>query len=80
MVLTYLGKSDSYLTKCRGMLCQIMHKAEANDLIHKNPVRLAEKMNVKGPVKRKGAFTQEVLALKSQHIEPDGSCIHIRQA
>ena len=26
------GKSDSYLTKCRGMLYQIMHKAEANDL------------------------------------------------
>lgn len=104
------GKSDSYLTKCRGMLYQIMHKAEANDLIHKNPVRFAEKMKSKGPVKRKEAFTQEevqilmeqlpqdrtghtirlmlatgmrtqeVLALEPQHIEPDGSCIHIRQA
>lgn len=104
------GKSDSYLTKCRGMLYQIMHKAEANDLIHKNPVRFAEKMKAKGPVKRKEAFTQEevqilmeqlpqdrtghtirlmlatgmrtqeVLALEPQHIEPDGSCIHIRQA
>lgn len=29
------GRSDSYLTKCRGMLYQIMHKAEANDLIRK---------------------------------------------
>lgn len=104
------GKSDSYLTKCRGMLYQIMHKAEANDLIHKNPVRFAEKMKSKGPVKRKEAFTQEevqilmeqlpqdrtghtirlmlatgmrtqeVLALEPQHIELDGSCIHIRQA
>lgn len=104
------GKSDSYLTKCRGMLYQIMHKAEANDLIHKNPVRFAEKMKSKGPVKHKEAFTQEevqilmeqlpqdrtghtirlmlatgmrtqeVLALETQHIEPDGSCIHIRQA
>ena len=104
------GKSDSYLTKCRGMLYQIMHKAEANDLIHKNPVRFAEKMKAHKPVKRKEAFTQEevkilmeqlpdnkvghtirlmlatgmrtqeVLALEPQHIEPDGSCIHIRQA
>lgn len=104
------GRSDSYLTKCRGMLYQIMHKAEANDLIHKNPVRFAEKMKAHKPVKRKEAFTQEevkilmeqlpdnkvghtirlmlatgmrtqeVLALEPQHIEPDGSCIHIRQA
>ena len=104
------GKSDSYLTKCRGMLYQIMHKAEANDLIRKNPVRFAEKMKAQRPVKRKEAFTQEevqrlmedlpqdktghtirlmlatgmrtqeVLALEPQHIEPDGSCIHIRQA
>ena len=104
------GKSDSYLTKCRGMLYQIMHKAEANDLIRKNPVRFAEKMKAHKPVKRKEAFTQEevkilmeqlpdnkvghtirlmlatgmrtqeVLALEPQHIEPDGSCIHIRQA
>ncbi len=104
------GKSDSYLAKCRGMLYQIMHKAEANDLIRKNPVRFAEKMKAKRPVKRKEAFTQEevqilmeqlpqnkvghtirlmlatgmrtqeVLALEPQHIDPDGSCIHIRQA
>lgn len=87
-----------------------MHKAEANDLIRKNPVRFAEKMKAHKPVKRKEAFTQEevkilmeqlpdnkvghtirlmlatgmrtqeVLALEPQHIEPDGSCIHIRQA
>lgn len=104
------GKSDSYLTKCRGMMYQIMHKAEANDLIRKNPVRFAEKMKAHKPVKRKEAFTQEevkilmeqlpdnkvghtirlmlatgmrtqeVLALEPRHIEPDGSCIHIRQA
>ncbi len=43
------GKSDSYLTKCRGMLYQIMHKAEANDLIRKNPVRFAEKIRPSGP-------------------------------
>ena len=53
------GKSDSYLAKCRGMLYQIMHKAEANDLILKNPVRFAEKMKAQRPVQRKEAFTQE---------------------
>lgn len=104
------GKSDSSVSKCRSMLYQIMQKAEANDLIRKNPVRFAEKMKSKGPVKRREAFTQEevqwlmaelphdkmghtirlmpatgmrtqeVLALEPQHIEPDGSCIHIRQA
>ena len=104
------GKSDSLLKKCRSMLYQIMHKAEANDLIRKNPVRFAEKMRAKQPPKRKEAFTkeevellmaqlpedrtghtirlllgtgmrtQEVLALEPKHIEPDGSCIHVRQA
>lgn len=104
------GESDSSVSKCRSMLYQIMQKAEANDLIRKNPVRFAEKMKSKGTVKRRKAFTQEavqrlmaelphdkmghtirlmlatgmrtqeVLALEPQHIEPDGSCIHIRQA
>lgn len=92
------------------MRYQIMRKAEANNLIRKNPVRFAEKMKAQRPMKRKEAFTQEevqilmeqlpqnkvghtirlmlatgmrtqeVLALEPQHIDPDGSCIHIRQA
>ena len=51
------GKSDSYLAKCRSMLHQIMHKAEANDLIRKNPVRFAEKIKAQRPVQRTEAFT-----------------------
>lgn len=104
------GRSDSCLTQCRGMMYQIMNKAEANDLIRKNPVRFAEKMRRTGPIRRKESFTaeevrllmehlpddrigwsirlllgtgmrtQELLALEPEHIEPDGSCIHIRQA
>ena len=104
------GRSDSCLTQCRGMMYQIMNKAEANDLIRKNPVRFAEKMRRTGPICRKESFTaeevkllmehlpddrigwsirlllgtgmrtQELLALEPEHIEPDGSCIHIRQA
>lgn len=44
------------------MLYQIFNKAEANDLITKNPVRFAERMR-KGPKKRKEAFTAEEVQL-----------------
>ena len=40
------------------MLYQIFNKAEANDLINKNPVRFAEKMR-KRPPQRKEAFTAD---------------------
>lgn len=46
------GHSIFYLTQCRGMMFQIMNKAEANDLIRKNAVRFAEKMCYREPVKR----------------------------
>ena len=46
------------------MLYQIFNKAEANDLIRKNPVRFAEKMRKTGPVQRRECFTaEEVTAL-----------------
>ena len=50
------GRSDSFLAQCRGMLFQIFNKAEANDLVKKNPVRFAEKMrkhylHVQDPIK-----------------------------
>ena len=58
------GKSDSYVAKARGMLYQIMNKAEANDLIRRNPVACAEKMRSSKPVEEKEAFTaEEVKAL-----------------
>ena len=53
------GRSDSCLAQCRGMLYQIFNKAEANDLIRKNPVRSAEKMRKTGPVQHKECFTAE---------------------
>ena len=53
------GRSPSGLAQCRGMMYQIMNKAEANDLITKNPVRFAEKMRHTGPVQKKEAFTAE---------------------
>ena len=53
------GKSDSYLAKARGMLYQIMNKAEANELINRNPVACAEKMRSSKPMQAKDAFTAD---------------------
>ena len=65
------GRSDSALTQCRGMLYQIMNKAEANDLIHKNPVRFAEKMRKRDPVKEKEAFTADEVTLLMEKLPDD---------
>ena len=61
------GKSDSYVAKARGMLFQIMQKAEANELIRRNPVASAEKMRANKPMQPKEAFTaDEVKQLMKQ--------------
>ena len=65
------GYSDSYLTKCRALLYQVFHKAEANDLIVKNPVRFAEKMRATEPKGRKEAFTSEEVKLLLKHLPHD---------
>lgn len=72
------GKSDSYLSACRGMLYQIFHKAEANDLIRKNPVRFADKMRSNGPVKRKEAFTAKEVQLLMEKLPYDLIGVSIR--
>lgn len=64
------GRSDSCLSQCRGMLYQILNKAEANDLIHKNPVRFAEKMR-KGPKKRKESFSAEEVQILMDKLPQD---------
>jgi integrase len=60
------GRSSSYISKLRGMLFQVLNKAEANDLIRKNPVRFAEKIRSDGQVKTKEAFTAEEVRLLMQ--------------
>ncbi len=58
------GKSDSYVSKARGMLFQIMKKAEANELIRRNPVAVAERLRSTAPPQAKEAFMEdEVKAL-----------------
>ena len=55
--MTDEGRSHSYITKFRGMLFQIMKKAEANDLIRKNPVAYADKQKNTDAKSEKDAFT-----------------------
>ena len=72
------GRSDSCITQCRGMLYQIFHKAEANDLVRKNPVRFADKMRSRGPVKRKEAFTAKEVKLLMENLPEDRIGLSIR--
>ncbi len=72
------GRSDSYITGCRGMLYQIFHKAEANDLVRKNPVRYADKMRSRGPVKRKEAFTADEIRILMRELPDDRIGLSIR--
>lgn len=72
------GRSASCLAQCRGMLCQIFHKAEANDLVRKNPVRFADKMRARVPVKPKEAFTAEEVKLLMDKLPEDRMGLSIR--
>ena len=65
------GRSKSALTQCRGMLFQIFHKAEANDLVHKNPVRFADKTRSREAAKRKEAFTADEVKLLMDQLPHD---------
>ena len=65
------GRSDSYLSSCRGMLYQIFHKAAANDLVRKNPVEFAEKKHKQKTANRKEAFTAEEVRLLMQYLPDD---------
>ena len=72
------GRSISCVTQCRGMMYQIMNKAEANDLIRKNPVRFAEKMRYREPAKRKEAFTAEEVKILLEQLPLDRTGWSIR--
>ena len=65
------GLSDSYVRKMRGMLYQIFNKAEANDLIRKNPVRFAEKIRSKNTPPPKEAFTAFEVKLLMENLPDD---------
>ena len=60
------------------MLYQIFQKAEANDLVRRNPVRLAEKMRASGTAKRKEAFTTAEVAHLMKVLPNDRMGLSIR--
>lgn len=70
-LIQYYQRRWERVTQCRGMMFQIMNKAEVNDLIRKNPVRFAEKMKRKDSVKRKEAFIAEEVMLLMQLLPDD---------
>ena len=72
------GKADSGVAQCRGMLFQIFNKAEANDLIPKNPVRYAEKMRATNRRKEKDAYTAEEVKLLMAQLPYDRIGLSIR--
>lgn len=65
------GRADASIAKCRGMLFQIFRKAEASDLVRKNPVAFADKMRARGPVKEKDAFTAGEVQLLMEKLPED---------
>lgn len=65
------GYSDSYVRQMRGMMYQIFNKAEANDLIRKNPVRFAEKIRSKNTPPPKEAFTAFEVKLLMENLPDD---------
>ena len=65
------GRSDSYRRKCRAMLFQVMQKAEANDLIRKNPVQFANKIKSDRKASKRDAFTAMEVKLMIEHLPPD---------
>lgn len=65
------GKATSTMAQYKGMMYQIMHKAEANDLINKNPVRFAEKIRNHKQKKPKDAFTADEIRIMMRDLPRD---------
>lgn len=72
------GYALSTVQKIRGMMYQIFNKAEANDLIRKNPVRYAERIRSVNTPKEKEAFSPEEFRLLMDHLPNDRTGHSIR--
>lgn len=72
-------KSKSYISKIRGMFFQIMKKAEANELIIKNPVAVADKIKTAdNQPSRKDSFTAAEIKRLLEHLPMDRMGLSIR--
>lgn len=65
------GFSRSYVAKFKGMLHQILRKAEANGYIDKNPVPLTEKTKLKDRPSQKDSFSLAEVGLLYAHLPDD---------
>lgn len=72
------GFARSTLAKYKGMMFQIMHKAEANDLIHKNPAKYAEKIRGREIKHKKEAFTAEEVKIMMRELPNNRIGLSIR--
>ena len=72
------GKATATLAQYKGMLYQIMHKAEANDLIQKNPARFAEKIRRHEKKSPRDAFTAEEVQILMRELPYDRTGMGIR--
>ena len=72
------GYSLSYVRKIRGMMFQIFQKAEANDLIRKNPVQFAEKIRSVEIPAEKETYTAEEFRLLMDRLPHDRTGNSIR--
>ena len=72
------GRSDSYISTCRGLLHHIFRKAAANRLIDHNPVALADKRKSRDEKKEKEAFTAEEVKLLMSKLPMDRIGMSIR--
>ncbi|MCR5522452.1 MAG: site-specific integrase [Clostridia bacterium] len=70
------GKSTSYTSKIRGMLHQIFRKAEANEMISRNPVALADRLRRPRQlgdeeVAKKDSFTADEIFRLNKYLPDD---------
>ena len=72
------GLSDATLAQLKGMLFQIMAKAEGNLLIFKNPVQYVEKIRRFGAQKKRESFTAEEVQTLMEKLPYDRIGISVR--
>lgn len=65
------GYSKSYVRNARGTMFMIMKKAEANDLIRRNPVPLADNMRYNDEVSTKDSFSPEEIDILMEKLPDD---------
>lgn len=72
------GRSKSSITKCRGMMYQVLKSAVANDIVAKNAAEYIGTLKFREPMKRKDVFTADEVSLMMKHLPENRIGISIR--